>query len=327
MDEMKARGSGPWYVAAAVATLVSTDTSWRFFGERLHITWLPEKVALFAVLEIALFAAAYSMRAGVRRAGTPGSARLIAWGLAGLSGYMAVELSGPLEGLARVLLGPVLAIIALHQALGIEIKTRVGMRTGTLAVIGRELRERALSRLNLGDDTRDAKRRTAERAAVRAATIATSSKPSPRKLRAAVLKSGAATDATVRALLLDTTAALRTLDELSTLSRPSPWTTLDEPVSVPSVQGVPIPSVPRPRLALVPTSGGPAIGWDVTKVVRLVQEGRPSAEIQDAAGVTAKTVQRVTRVVRAVAQGLTDEQIVRGDMTQKYVTTIREAMA
>lgn len=319
MDEMKARGSGPWYVAAAVATLVSTDTSWRFFGERLHITWLPEKVALFAVLEIALFAAAYSMRAGVRRAGTPGSARLIAWGLAGLSGYMAVELSGPLEGLARVLLGPVLAIIALHQALGIEIKTRVGMRTGTLAVIGRELRERALSRLNLGDDTRDAKRRTAERAAVRAATIATSSKPDRRKLRTAVLKSGAATDATVRTLLLDTTAALRTLDELSTLSRPSPWTTLDEPVSVPSV--------PRPRLALVPTSGGPAIGWDVTKVVRLVQEGRPSAEIQDAAGVTAKTVQRVTRVVRAVAQGLTDEQIVRGDMTQKYVTTIREAMA
>lgn len=319
MDEMKARGSGPWYVAAAVATLVSTDTSWRFFGERLHITWLPEKVALFAVLEIALFAAAYSMRAGVRRAGTPGSARLIAWGLAGLSGYMAVELSGPLEGLARVLLGPVLAIIALHQALGIEIKTRVGMRTGTLAVIGRELRERALSRLNLGDDTRDAKRRTAERAAVRAATIATSSKPNPRKLRTAVLKSGAATDSTVRALLLDTTAALRTLDELSTLSRPSPWTTPDEPVSVPSV--------PRPRLALVPTSGGPAIGWDVTKVVRLVQEGRPSAEIQDAAGVTAKTVQRVTRVVRAVAQGLTDEQIVRGDMTQKYVTTIREAMA
>src|SRR6185369_17739693 len=146
------------------------------------------------VLELMLVACGWAMRAGVRRSGHPGSARFIAWALCAMSGYMALDLSGPMQCLARVVLGPVLAIVALHQALGIEIKARIGQRTGTWAKIGRELKERALSRMGLGNDERDAKRRTMERAAVKAATIATSNRVNKAALRKAVLKSGAATD-------------------------------------------------------------------------------------------------------------------------------------
>src|SRR6476469_2834585 len=111
------------------------------------------------------------------------------------------------------------------------------------ARIGRELRERALSRLGLADDARDALARTRERAAVRAATIATSRKPNLRTLRRAVLKSGAATSPEMRALLLDTRAALGSVDTLVDMDVDSPWTSgrVDEPV--------PVPSVPRPRTA------------------------------------------------------------------------------
>jgi len=310
MDENKTRGPWYWYVSAAVATLVSTDTSWRFFGERLGIADLWERAVLFAVLEIALVAAGLSMRASVRRTGNPGSARLVAWGLAGASAYMAIELSGPAAGIARVTLGPVLAIIALHQALGIEIKTRHGQRTGTWAKIGRELRERALSWANLGDDLRDAKVRSRERAAVRAATIATSSKPSRRDLRKAILKSEAATNPTTRALLLDTVAALQSLDALSSVQFPSPWSS------------VPVPSVPvqRPRrLSAAPTSGGPVPGWDAAKVVQMVREGRPTDEIMALANISAKNLQRVKRVMAGGG--------VQGDLTAAFVQRVQEAMA
>src|SRR3954466_15497257 len=94
----KASGSAPWYAAFAVALGVSVDTSWRYFGERLGIVSV-ERWLLFSVVEVFLIAAAWSMRAGVRRNGQPGSARLVIWTLCGLQAYMAVELSGPAEGL------------------------------------------------------------------------------------------------------------------------------------------------------------------------------------------------------------------------------------
>jgi len=308
MDETKTRSPWYWYVSAGVATLVSTDTSWRFFGERLGITDLRERVILFAVLEIALVAAGLSMRASVRRTGNPGSARLVAWGLAGASAYMAVELSGPAAGVARVTLGPVLAIIALHQALGIEIKIRHGVRTGTWATVGRELRERALSWANLGNDERDAKVRSRERAAVRAATIATAPRVNRKALRKAVLKSEAATNAATRALMLDTVAALQSLDALSSVQRTSPWTT--------PTPSVPVQRVRRPSSA--PTSGGPVPGWDMAKVVQLVREGRPSAEIMALSGVSEKNLQRVRRVMAGGD--------VQGDLTPTFVQRVREAM-
>lgn len=310
MDE-KPKGSGPWYAGFVVALGVSVDTSWRYFGDHLHILG-PERVLLFSVVEVMLLAAAWSMRAGVRRDGHPGSGRWVAWALCGVQAYMALGVAGPLDAPVRVGLGSVLALVALHQALGIEIKARTGVRSGTLARIGRELRERALSRLGLADDARDALARTRERAAVRAATIATYRKPNLRALRRAVLKSGAATSPEMRALLLDTRAALGSVDKLVDMDADNPWTS--GRVDVP-VQPVPVPSVPRPRNA--PTSGGPAIGWDVDKVVRLVLEGRPDADILE--HVSAKNLQRVRRVVRQLPGGVQTAD------TPKFVQSVRAA--
>src|SRR5258706_11006642 len=108
----RSHGVGGFYLAAVMGTLISADTSWRFFGEVVRITALRERVAMFAVLEVALVACGYAMRANVRRTdGTPGSARVLAWVLCGFSAYMAVVLSGPVAGIARVALGPVLALV------------------------------------------------------------------------------------------------------------------------------------------------------------------------------------------------------------------------
>lgn len=319
--ETKPKGSGPWYAGFVVALGVSVDTSWRFFGERLHITDVRERVLLFAVVEVMLLAAAWSMRAGVRRDGRPGSARMVAWMLCAMQGYMALDLSGPVIGAARVALGSGLALVALHQALGIEIKTRIGQRSGTWARIGRELRERALSRLGLSNDERDALARTRDRAAERAARLATAPHAFRRRARLAkaVRVAGVAVDEAMKIRMLAHVAAYGNLAGLVALDLDSPWTSA--PVPVPSV---PVPSVPRPRVA--PTSGGPAIGWDLDKVVRLVQEGRPDEYIQSGHVVSAKTLQRTRRVVRAIASGQADEDIVRGDITAKFVGLVRAAM-
>lgn len=304
----KPTGSAPWYAGFVVALGVSVDTSWRFFGERLGVTDIAERALLFGVVEVMLLAAAWSMRAGVRRNGQPGSARFVAWALCGIQAYMALELSGPAIGLARVVLGSGLALVALHQALGIEIKVRTGQRSGTWARVGREMRERALSRLGLGDDQRDAKLRSQERAAVAAATIATSSKVNYRQLRKQVLKAGPAQ----RALIMDTAIALRSLDKLVDMDVvDSPWA-----MSVP----VPTPSVPRPRPANRPTSGGPAIGWDLDKVVSMMLKG------EDVSGlVSTKNAQRVRRVLASLAATQTDVEIARGDITLAFVQKVRAA--
>ena len=226
--DARPRGAGLFYVVAVAATGVSVDTSWRFFGERLHITNLWERGAMFGVVELALIACGWAMRANVRRPdGTPGAARMLAWALCGLAGYMALDLAGPVEGLARVMLGPVLALVTLHLALGIEVRVRRGQSAGMGARVFRELRERLLSRLGLADDSRTALARTRDRATDRAARLATARWTIARRARMAraVRTSGAALDPAQRARLVTQVAALRHLDDLSnsTVERPSPW--------------------------------------------------------------------------------------------------------
>src|SRR5207302_326891 len=149
---MSAEGTRGFYLVAFMSLLVSVDTSWRFFGEKLGITSIPERAAMFAVVEVALIACGFAMRAGIRSPnGKPGPARLILWALCAASGYMAFDLAGPVSGLARVTLGPVLGVVMLHLALGIELRyTRHRVTTWTR--VSRELKERFLSRLGLGDD-------------------------------------------------------------------------------------------------------------------------------------------------------------------------------
>ncbi|MFC0108283.1 hypothetical protein [Kibdelosporangium aridum] len=219
-------GARGFYVVAAMSLAVSVDTSWRFFGERLDITAIWERAIMFAVVEVALIACGYAMRAGVQSVtGRPGPARLVAWMLCGLSAYMALDLSGPIEGLARVALGPILGLVMLHLALGIEIRHGASARVTTWAKVGRELRERVLSRLGLADDQRDALARTRDRAAGRVAHLSLAPWVVFRgtRLRRAVRASNAAHDPAMRDRMLAELAAVRHLRDLAELDQPSPW--------------------------------------------------------------------------------------------------------
>ncbi|GAB2972363.1 hypothetical protein LWP59_16315 [Amycolatopsis acidiphila] len=219
-------GSRGFYLVAFMSLLVSVDTSWRFFGDKLGITTISERAAMFAVVEVALIACGFAMRAGIRGpSGKPGPARLILWALCAASGYMAFDLAGPVSGLARVTLGPVLGVVMLHLALGIELRHR-RRRVSTWARVSRELKERCLSRLGLGDDERDALARTRDRAARRAAHLARASWFTPfRKVRLAraLRSANAAHDDRMRSRLMAELAAVQHADELRRLDLASPW--------------------------------------------------------------------------------------------------------
>ena len=96
------------------------------------------------------------------------------------------------------------------------------------------------------------------------------------------------------------------------------------PVPAPPVR---VPSTSTRALSNRPTSGGPAVQWDMDKVVRMIQEGTSVQDIRDAADVSAKVVQRTTRVVRAIASGAEDASIVSpGNITLKFVQSVRAIM-
>lgn len=220
----KVHGSRGFYIAAFFCTLMSIDTSWRFVGAVLHINWLPERIAMFAVLEISFVACAVGMRANVREHGRPGAPRLLAWGLCALAAVMAWQLSGFWDGMARIGLGPVLGLVMLHLALGIE-RRATSNRTTTGARILRELRERFLSRFGLADDERDALARTRDRAARRAARLALSRWALFRhaRLDRALRHGDIAHDAVMRGRMLAELAIFRHASQLRDLPQPSPW--------------------------------------------------------------------------------------------------------
>lgn len=224
-EPSKPDGAKGFYAVALLSIGVSVDTSWRFFEQRLGITDTWERVALFSVLEAALIACGWAMRGGVRRDGRPGPARLVAWALTAFAAFAALSLSGPIAGTARVLLGPVLGLVMLHLALGIEIRAK-RQRTTTWARIGRELRERVLSLLGLGDDGRDALARTRDRAALRAAKLALASRWTPwrkARLRKALHVSHVAHDPAQRDRMLRELGVLQHADKLAETTQPAPW--------------------------------------------------------------------------------------------------------
>ncbi|WP_112266531.1 hypothetical protein [Lentzea terrae] len=224
-EPVKPAGAKGFYLVALMSIGVSVDTSWRFFEQRLGITDVVERVVLFSVMEAALIACGWAMRGGVRRDGRPGPARLVAWGLTAFAAFAALSLSGPVAGFARVLLGPVLGLVMLHLALGIEIRA-TRQHTTTWARIGRELRERLLSLLGLGDDHRDALARTRDRAALRAAKLALASRWTPfrtSRLRKALHASHVAHDPAQKDRMLRELGVLQHAKKLAETTQPSPW--------------------------------------------------------------------------------------------------------
>ncbi|WP_052744438.1 hypothetical protein [Streptomyces odonnellii] len=262
--------SVPVTVAAAgalVCTTYSADTSWRFAEHSLGMTDSRERLVMFAAAELALLACAVMARANKHatttasaagRAGTPG---VLVWGVTGVQVIPAYSESGIVGGTVRAIIGPVMAGLLWHLAMGLEIRvTRPGaLSTGLPAMVGRELRERLLSYLGLATRDRTAEQITRDRATARAVRLASRRLHTPwgrHRLAAAVARSGAADDPAQHDRLMHQLAARRTAGQLATITIASPWRAPTEYGT--TVERVPVPE-DTPPVPAVPVQARPAL--------------------------------------------------------------------
>ncbi|MEU5608433.1 hypothetical protein AB0H03_06695 [Streptomyces sparsogenes] len=221
-------------IAAAACTAYSADTSWRFAEHRLGMADVGERAAMFAAAELALFSCGLMARANMRTtatehtAGSPGTPGVLVWVITGVQVIPAYSESGPVGGTVRAMIGPVLAALLWHHAMGLELRiVRPGaLSSGLPAIIGRELRERLLSRLGLAVRDRTAEQISRDRATARAVRLA--SRPNlrswgQRRLAAAVARAHVGTDPNQRHRLMRELAARRGAAQLATITLPSPW--------------------------------------------------------------------------------------------------------
>lgn len=255
-------------LAAMACTAYSADTSWRFAGHRLGMASDIERAAMFAAAELALFSCALMARQNLRSPqGSPGTPGVLVWVITGVQVIPAYSESGIVGGTVRAVVGPVLAALLWHLAMGIELRHgQPDAASQSLpALIGRELRERLLSRLGLAVRDRSAEQITRDRATVKAVALAAKladMKPSARgrarvarRLSVAVGKAQAGADGEQRTRLLELLAARRHAASLATIDLASPWQDTpqdaedaqDVPVSLP-VRPFPLPVPPGARL-------------------------------------------------------------------------------
>ncbi|WP_333761936.1 hypothetical protein [Streptomyces sp. IBSBF 2390] len=154
-------------VAALGCTAYSADTSWRFAADYLDMTGTAERVAMFAAAELALFATALMARQnlnGPKQA--PGLPGTLTWVITAVQVLPAYAESGPVGGTVRAFVGPVMAAMLWHLAMGIELRHRApdAASRGLAAVLVRQARERLLARLGIADQDADAARLIRERA-------------------------------------------------------------------------------------------------------------------------------------------------------------------
>ncbi|MFD5131269.1 hypothetical protein [Streptomyces olindensis] len=161
-------------MAAIGCTAYSADTSWRFAADYLDMGGTTERVAMFAAAELALFATALMARQnlnGPKQApGTPGTLTLVITAVQILPAYAE---SGLLGGTVRAFVGPVLAAILWHLAMGIELRHHTPDATSRslAAILVRQARERLLARLGIADQDADAARLIRERALTEAVAL------------------------------------------------------------------------------------------------------------------------------------------------------------
>lgn len=164
------RGSIAVLVAAVAAigcTAYSADTSWRFAADYLDISGTAERVAMFAAAELALFATALMARQnlhGPKQA--PGLPGTLTWVITAVQLLPAYAESGPVGGTVRAFVGPVLAAVLWHLAMGIELRHRTPDATShsLASVLVRQARERLLAGLGIADQNADAARLIRDRA-------------------------------------------------------------------------------------------------------------------------------------------------------------------
>ncbi|MCX2969421.1 MULTISPECIES: hypothetical protein [Streptomyces] len=248
----KPLGGGPAVKVAALAALgctaYSADTSWRFAADYLDMAGTAERAAMFAAAELALFATALMARQNLATQGAPGLPGTLVWVITGVQVIPAYAESGAVGGTVRAFVGPIMAAMLWHLAMGIELRlhTPNAASRGLLAVLGREVRESLLSRLGIAARDRDAAQITRDRATARAVDLAArlaerSSKQQAswrgrrltRRLSKAVARASVGTDPLQRAQLLDQLAARRHALALATVPLPSPWSPVSTTATVP----------------------------------------------------------------------------------------------
>ncbi|WP_257217174.1 hypothetical protein [Streptomyces sp. HG99] len=226
-------------LAALGCTAYSAETSWFFAADYLGMTSTVQRAAFFSIAEVALFANALLARQSLRIEGTPGVSGTLVWVLTGVQIIPAYAESGPVGGTVRAIVGPVMAALLWHRAMGIELRMHKPDATsqGLLATLGREARERLLSRLGVATRNRDAAQITKDRATERAGDLASRlarmseeartglrGRRITRRLEKALTRSGVGTDPDQRRALLEQLAARRNAAALATMVLPSPWT-------------------------------------------------------------------------------------------------------
>ncbi|MFJ6433307.1 hypothetical protein [Streptomyces sp. NPDC091416] len=233
---------GPAVKVAALAALgctaYSADTSWRFAADYLDMAGTTERAGMFAAAELALFATALMARQNLATQGAPGLPGTLVWVITGVQVIPAYAESGPVGGTVRAFVGPIMAAMLWHLAMGIELRlhTPGAASHGLIALLGRETRERLLSRLGIAARDRDAAQITRDRATSRAVTLAARlAERTPqqqqsrrgrrltRRLSKAVGRASVGTDPLQRTQLLDQLAARRHALKLATIPLPSPW--------------------------------------------------------------------------------------------------------
>ncbi|MER6027379.1 hypothetical protein [Streptomyces sp. NPDC001851] len=154
-------------VAALGCTAYSADTSWRFAADYLDMGGTAERVAMFSAAELALFATALMARQnlnGPKQA--PGLPGTLTWVITTVQVLPAYAESGLVGGTVRAFVGPVMAAMLWHLAMGIELRHRApdAASRGLAAVLVRQARERLLARLGIADQDADAARLIRDRA-------------------------------------------------------------------------------------------------------------------------------------------------------------------
>ncbi|MGC0328055.1 hypothetical protein RKD23_001045 [Streptomyces sp. SAI-170] len=225
-------------LAALGCTAYSADTSWRFAADYLDMAGTAERAAMFSAAELALFATALMARQNLATQGAPGLPGTLVWVITGVQVIPAYAESGPVGGTVRAFVGPVMAAMLWHLAMGIELRLRTpgAASHGLIATLGREARERLLSRLGIAARDRDAAQITRDRATRRAVDLATRlaertheqrtgwrGRRLTRRLSKAIGRASVGTNPAQRTELLAQLAARRHALHLATVPLPSPW--------------------------------------------------------------------------------------------------------
>ncbi|WUD72135.1 hypothetical protein OG937_10760 [Streptomyces sp. NBC_00510] len=220
-------------LAAAACTAYSGDTSWRFAEEHLGMHSLRERGFLFFAGELALFGCALMARSNMHYKNKPGAPGMLVWLITTVQVIPAYTESPDIwGGTVRAFVGPVLAALLCHLALGLDLwHAKPGAQSNSVpAVIVRELRERMLSRLGLADRGRNAAQIARDRATRKAVRLAALPEPPRwlpnvrnRRLGAAVARAEVGQDPEQRKKLLRLLAVRRHAGELATREIPSPW--------------------------------------------------------------------------------------------------------